>query len=445
MIPTPPAATAVVMKFGGTSVQDASRMRAVARHIRDRRAGGIGVIAVVSAMGATTDDLLALARAVSGDPDPRELDRLMATGEGAAASLLALALDALHVPARSFSGAAAGIATTEHHGRARILSIDPTPLRAAVESGWVPIVTGFQGGRADGELTTLGRGGSDTSAVALAAAHGLPCEIYTDVPGVLAADPRLEPAAGHRPFVTHAVLAEMSAHGSGVVARRAIELACVHDVPVQVRSSMTWRPGTVVGHAAAPLETPSVIAVSADRSAVAVRIEGSTADPAGLAEALDELGRAEVPVIVVPGVATDTFAEITVLVSCSDVTAAVDVLGGIARRRGGRVTWDSEHSLVAVTGIGLTAHPGVVATIARAVGRISPRARLLTAAPSSTSWLVPAGATGEVVRALCADLGLRSEHPHHTLEPERSRRERHGSAAPGPRPDSAADQAFAAG
>ena len=154
-------------------------------------------------MGSATDDLLALARELSTAPNPRELDRLIATGEGAAASLLALALDALDVPARSYSGAAAGITTTDHFGRARIVSVDPAPLRDAVNAGWVPIVTGFQGGRVDGELTTLGRGGSDTSAVAVAAALGLPCEIYTDVPGVLAADPRLEPEARHRQFVAH--------------------------------------------------------------------------------------------------------------------------------------------------------------------------------------------------------------------------------------------------
>jgi aspartate kinase len=408
--------THVVMKFGGTSVKDPARLRAVARHIAHRRQNGTRIVAVVSAMGDTTDDLLALAAELSDRPRPRELDLLMATGECAAASLLCIALEALGVPARSFTGTAAGIVTTGAFSRGRITDINPAALTLALDAGLVPVVAGFQGSRSDGEVTTLGRGGSDTSAVAIAASLGLPCEIYTDVPGVLATDPRLVPDAHPRWILSHEALACMSANGSNVVARRAVELASAHNVPLQVRSSFTWQPGTVVADGLSPLETHSVLAVSHDMSAVLVNVEGIPGDPSTLAVMLTALGRAQVPLTVAPRATVDDRAAVVgLVVNRDDLGATVEALEPVARRLGGRVVSNTGLALVSVVGIGLTSYAGIAGTVAATVGGISSTAELLIASPSVITWLVPAVVAHDVVRGLCDVLALRSTPmTHHT-------------------------------
>ena len=350
--------TSVVMKFGGTSVKDPARLRAVARHISQRTRHGSRIVAVVSAMGATTDSLLGLAGELSDRPQPRELDLLMATGECAAASLLCYRPRGhgrpgplLHRRGRRYRHVG-GLRSRADPG------IDPEALTRALDAGIVPVIAGFQGSRPDGEVTTLGRGGSDTTAVAIAASLGVACEIYTDVDGVLASDPRMVPDAEPRRLLSHQALSGMSANGAAVVSRRAVELATVHNVQLQVRSSFSWQPGTVVGPGAAALESPTVVAVSADQSAAVLGIEGIGAGPAAVADVLDELGRAEVPVIMVPGAAAGPRAGLAVLISGDDVQAAIEVLGPIARSRDGRVTCDTSHAVVGVTGVGLTSHPG---------------------------------------------------------------------------------------
>ncbi|MBY0397739.1 MAG: aspartate kinase, partial [Thermoleophilia bacterium] len=223
------------MKFGGSSVADADKIRNVARRIAGAREQGDDVVAVVSARGKTTDGLVALAHEISRRPDPREMDMLLSTGERISCALMAMALHDLGHSARSFTGSQAGILTDGSHTKAKILEIRADRLREALGAGDIVLVAGFQGVSTDRAVTTLGRGGSDTTAVALAAALDADvCEIYTDVTGVFTADPRIEPSARKLPLISHEEMLEMAATGSKVLALRSVEFARRHDVPLHV-------------------------------------------------------------------------------------------------------------------------------------------------------------------------------------------------------------------
>jgi len=277
------------------------------------------------------------------------------------------------------------------------------------------VVAGFQGVSTDSQVTTLGRGGSDTTAVAIAAALEVACEIYTDVEGVLASDPRTVPDAEPRPFLSHQALSSMSANGSTVVARRAVELATTHNVRLHVRSSFSWQPGTVVGDGMPPLETHSVVAVSHDRTAMLVNLHGPAGDPATLAAVLMALDDAQVPLTLVPrGPAARTTADdrcgvIGLVINRDDLRHTVAALEPVVRRCGGQVVVGDGLALVTVVGVGLLTYPSVAATIAATVGDITPAAELLVASPSVITWLVPAVVAPDVVRKLCDVLALRSQ------------------------------------
>ncbi|WP_374929022.1 aspartate kinase [Kytococcus sedentarius] len=237
----------VVQKYGGSSVADADSIRRVARRVAATRAAGHEVVVVVSAMGDTTDDLLDLSREITSTPSQRELDQLLTAGEQISIALLALALHEIDAPATSFTGRQAGLRTTDSFGAARITEIDPSRLRTALDEGCIAIVAGFQGWTEDEHTTTLGRGGSDTTAVALAAALDADvCEIYSDVDGMFTADPRVVPSAQRIPFLTYADATELAAHGAKILHLRAVEFAQRHGVRLHVRSSFTEQPGTWV-------------------------------------------------------------------------------------------------------------------------------------------------------------------------------------------------------
>lgn len=241
--------TRIVMKFGGTSLEG-DRLGAAAQRIADERARGTQVVAVVSARGAQTDRLLTQARALGPRPNPRELDRLLATGEAQSAALLAMALQALGSPAVSLSGAEAGIVTDGRFGDARIVRIDPARIARALEAGQVAVVAGFQGGSPDGETTTLGRGGSDTTAVALACAvRADTCRIYTDVDGVYDRDPQKFPDAVKFDRIGFGEMLRLIDGGAQVLHRRSVETAMAGDMPIEVRSSLNDNPGTLVAGA----------------------------------------------------------------------------------------------------------------------------------------------------------------------------------------------------
>ena len=244
-MPTP----LVVQKYGGSSLATADRIRHVARRLARERASGVDLVVVVSAMGDTTDELLGLAAAITDEPDPRELDMLLATGEHQSATLVSMALHALGMAAISLTGAQAGIRTDTSHGRARIANVDPARVRKEIGAGKIVIVAGFQGAtdesHAAGEVTTLGRGGSDTTAVALAARLGADrCEIYTDVEGIFTADPRVVPDARLLPIIGYEEMLELAGQGAQVMQTRAVELGWVNGVEIAVRSTFSDHPGT---------------------------------------------------------------------------------------------------------------------------------------------------------------------------------------------------------
>ena len=278
--------TLVVQKFGGTSVGDADRIRAVADHVARTRRSGKDVVVVVSAMGKTTDGLIRLAEDVSRVRPGRELDMLLTAGERISMALLCMALAELAVPAASFTGSQAGIITDTVHTKARILEVKGDRLRESLAQGVVPVVAGFQGVSNKRDVTTLGRGGSDTTAVALAAALKADlCEIYTDVSGVFTADPRVVPTAHRIPRISFEEMLEMAATGGRVLALRSVEFARNHQIPLHVRSSFTWEPGTVVSEEDPSVEQPIVSAVTSDATEAKVTIT-DVPDQPGIAASL---------------------------------------------------------------------------------------------------------------------------------------------------------------
>ncbi|MGH9050206.1 MAG: aspartate kinase, partial [Acidimicrobiia bacterium] len=273
----------LVQKFGGTSVADAERIKAVADHIVASRKEGDAVVAVVSAMGHSTDDLERLARDVSQAPAPREMDMLLTAGERISISLLCMALIDRGHRAVSFTGSQAGIVTDTSHGKAKIVEVRAERIRDAVAAGDVAVVAGFQGVSTARDVTTLGRGGSDTTAVALAAVlDAEACEIYTDVAGVYTADPRIVPQARLLPRVSYEEMLDMAATGGKVLALRSVEFARNHGVPVHVRSSFTWQPGTWVCEEDPSMEQAIISGVTHDTSEAKVTITG-VPDQVGIA------------------------------------------------------------------------------------------------------------------------------------------------------------------
>ncbi|MFN3866742.1 MAG: aspartate kinase [Demequina sp.] len=289
----------VVQKYGGSSVTDADALKRVARRIVETRRAGNDVVVAVSAMGDTTDDLIDLANAVTRDPAPREMDILLTAGERISMALLAMAIRELGVGAQAFTGPQAGVITTEHHGRARIIDVAPGRLQKAVEDGDVAIVAGFQGLHPETQdVTTLGRGGSDTTAVALAAALGADvCEIYTDVDGVFTADPRIVPSARKLNRVSYDEMLDLAASGAKVLMPRCVEYARRFDVPIHVRSSFSGLEGTwVTGDTdeGDNMEDPIIAGVAHDRSEAKITVIGVPDVPGSAARLFEAVARADV-------------------------------------------------------------------------------------------------------------------------------------------------------
>src|ERR1700728_3966975 len=288
----------VVMKFGGTSVADAQRIKRAARRIVERREAGARVVAVLSARGKTTDELLAMAEEVSAAPDARELDMLLSTGERISCALCAMAIHDLGHRALSFTGSQAGIVTDSSHTKARILDVRADRIRAALEEDHIVLVAGFQGvSTATQDVTTLGRGGSDTTAVAVAAALGADvCEIYTDVAGVYSADPRIVPDARKLAVVSFEEMLEMAASGAGVLQLRSVEYARNHGVRIHCRSSLEDGPGTVVVSEQDTLEQPLVTAVTHSTGEARITLLGVPDHPGIAARIFSALAEANVNV-----------------------------------------------------------------------------------------------------------------------------------------------------
>jgi aspartate kinase len=355
----------VVQKYGGTSVADPERIREVAENVaRTRR--NHDVVIVVSAMGKETDDLYYLASQVSKAPSGREMDMLITAGERKATALVTMALEAMGCPAASFTGSQAGFLTDTQHQNAKIVEVRPDRVREAIAAGLVPVVGGSQGVSTDRNVTFLGRGGSDTTAVALAEALDADsCELYTDVSGVFTADPRVVPSARRMNRLNFDEMLEMTATGCPKPAMRAVEYARTHRVPLHIRSAFTWEPGTWVTEEDPTMEQPIITAVTHDLSEAKVTVNAVPDAPGIAARLFRTLAEHSVNVdMIVQDVSHDGTTDISFTTPAEDVDTALSVANDVASAiGGGEVAADRQIGRVSLIGAGMKTHPGVAATM----------------------------------------------------------------------------------
>jgi aspartate kinase len=393
----------VVQKFGGTSVADPDRLRAVADHVARTRRRGDEVVVVVSAMGKETDELIRLAEQTSDTQPGREMDMLLSAGERKAMALLCMALHDLGVPADSFTGSQAGIVTDTSHTRAKILKVKGDRLRSCLAAGRVPVVAGFQGVSTDNDVTTLGRGGSDTTAVALAAALGADaCEKYSDVPGVFTADPRLVTDARRLSQISFEEMLEIAATGSGVVAFRAVEFARNHGVPIHVRSSFSWEPGTWVREEDPSMEQPIISAVTHDTSEAKVTVTNVPDRPGIAAKLFRSLADDNVNIdMIVQNVSQQGLTDISFTVPKTDLDTALEVCRAhIADISAGDVLTDAGIAKVSLVGAGMKTHPGVSAEMFETLAERGINIEMISTSPIRITCVVRAEQVEDAVQAL---------------------------------------------
>jgi len=411
----------VVQKFGGSSVADAESIRRVARRIVSTRRSGHEVAVVVSAMGDSTDELLDLALQVSPKPAERELDMLLTAGERISMALLAMAIHDEGEQARSYTGSQAGMLTTSSHGQAQIIDVTPGRIQQALDDGAIPVLAGFQGVSPDTkDVTTLGRGGSDTTAVALAAALGADvCEIYSDVDGVFTADPRLVARARPLPVVTYEEMLELAANGAKILHLRCVEYARRHNMPVHVRSSFSEREGTwVVSPQAAEnfrkgqgMEAPIISGVAHDLSEGKLTVTGVPDEPGEAAVIFETISSAGVNLdMIVQNVATDGRTDITMTLPAADADAAMRRL---ADRQGeigfADLRFDPEVAKVTLVGAGMRRSPGVSATFFRALADADVNIEMISTSEIRISVVCRADRAAAAVAALHSAFGLDGE------------------------------------
>jgi aspartate kinase len=395
----------VVMKFGGTSVADAERIKRAARRIVAAKESGNGVVAVLSARGHTTDELIGMAKEVSDHPDPREMDMLLSTGERQSCALAAMVINDLGHRAISLTGSQAGIVTDTSHTKARILDVRADRIRAALDEGHIVLVAGFQGVSTTYDVTTLGRGGSDTTAVALAAALGADvCEIYTDVPGVFSADPRIVPQARKLPVVSFEEMLEMAASGAGVLQLRSVEYARNHGVRIHCRSSFEDGPGTFVLDEQETMERPLVTAVTHSLGDARITLTSLPDRPGIAGRVLTVLAEANVNVddiIQNEPVSEDHRADMSFTVPKDDLHAATTALATIKDELGiGEIATDEHIGKVSLVGAGMKTHPGVAAKAFRTLGESGVNIEMIVTSPIKISCVIHEKDVGEAVRAL---------------------------------------------
>jgi aspartate kinase len=399
----------LVQKYGGTSVADAERMREVVDHIARTRRHGDEVVVVVSAMGKETDELLRLANEVSKVRPGREMDMLITAGERKAMALLCMALAGAGVPAESFTGSQAGFHTDAQHMNARILEVKPDRVRAALDDGKVPVVGGAQGVSTERNITFLGRGGSDTTAVALAHALGADaCELYTDVSGVFTADPRVVPAARRMPRISFDEMLEMTAVGCPKPAMRSVEFARTWRVPLHVRSSFTWEPGPGVVEEDGSMEQAIVSAVVHDVSEAKVTIAGVPDEPGIAARVFRALADRGVNVdMIVQNVSVEGVTDISFTVPHDDLDGAravTDELMGVIGATG--VHTDRDIGRVSLVGAGMKSNPGVAATMFETLAAAGVNIEMISTSAIRISCVVAEADIDQAVQSLHTAFGL---------------------------------------
>ncbi len=392
----------VVQKFGGTSLADAARIRAVADRVESTRKEGHDVVVVVSAMGETTDQLVALASEVSDDPSPREMDMLLSAGERISMALLSISLNSRGIPAVSYTGSQAGILTDSSHGSAKILDIQGTRVRDSLDQGRVVIVAGFQGVDPESkEITTLGRGGSDATAVALAAALGADSvEIYTDVDGVFTADPRMVPDAMKLQEIPFDEMLELSAGGAGVLMSRAVEFGRRFDVPIHVRSSFHDGEGTWVRES--PMEQAIVSGIAHDRSEAKVTVNRVPDRPGVAAALFGSLAAAGVNIdMIVQNVSHDGSTDISFTVPRANLVDAERIAKQVAGEIDAEsVDVDAEIAKVSLVGAGMKSHPGVAAKVFETLASAGINIEMISTSTIRISCVVRADEVEAAVQAL---------------------------------------------
>jgi len=399
----------IVQKYGGTSVGDVDRITNVARRVTEARAAGHDVVVVVSAMAGETDRLISLAHKISEQPDERELDVILATGEQVSIGLLSMAIQALGFRARSFTGSQVRIQTDDAHTKARILSIDAERVRQALTDGEVAIVAGFQGVSAEEEITTLGRGGSDLTAVAMAAAVSADvCEIYTDVNGVYTTDPNIVPEARKLDRISYDEMLEMASLGAKVLQTRSVEYAKNYGVPVHVRSSFNYNPGTMVVKEDAAMEKVVVSGIAYNKQEAKITVT-RVADRPGIAAAL--FGRvAEANIVVdmiVQNISQDGFTDISFTVPRADYAKTMEIVKAVAKEMGAdKVIGDDKTAKVSIVGVGMRTHSGVAARMFEALGKEKINIMMISTSEIKVSCVIEAKYAELAVRVLHEAFGL---------------------------------------
>ena len=393
----------IVQKYGGSSVADGDRIKCVARRVAKAKDEGCQVVVVVSAMGDTTDDLIELARQVNEQPEDRELDVLLSTGEVVSSTLLAMALKSLGYGAISLTGAQAGIQTDASYSRARILRVDPKRITSELEKGNIVIVAGFQGVTQDMDITTLGRGGSDTTAVALAVSLSAEiCQIYTDVEGVYTADPRLVPEATKLKEIGYEEMLELASYGTKIIHSRAVELGELFDIPILVASSFSDSPGTIICKEASMEVRNKVRGIAHDTNVAKITVIGVPDHPGIAAAIFEPLAKASISVdTIVQNASVENITDLTFTVTRSDLNKAMSIVEPAAKSVGAKqCVADSKLAKVSIVGTGMQNVPGYAAKMFRVLYERGTNILLITTSEIRITCIISEDRVRDAVQAL---------------------------------------------
>ncbi|MCL2889184.1 MAG: aspartate kinase [Eggerthellaceae bacterium] len=402
----------IVSKFGGTSVASPERIQMVAKRLIASKQAGNDVVAVVSAMGKTTDELIGLSKALNPDPPAREMDRLLSTGEQVSMTLLAMAIEAQGHRAMSFTGRQAGIETDGMHAKAKIVSIDAARIKRALEEGFIPVIAGFQGIDKSGDVTTLGRGGSDTTAVAIAWGIGADmCEIYTDVDGVYTADPRIAPRARKLNSISYDDMLELSSAGAGVLQMRAVEFARKYQVVIHTRSAFSNATGTFIEEAIPMMEEAVITGIAHDTSEVKVTIRGVPDTTGVAAKVFSALANNVVNTdMIIQNISEAGTTDISFTCPEADLKRARETVELVLPEIGARFyEVDESIAKVSIVGTGMKSSPGVAAKMFTALGDNKINILAISTSPIRLSVVVDSAQTAAAVRCLHTAFDLDSE------------------------------------
>jgi len=399
----------IVQKYGGTSVGNVDRIQNVAAKIKEQWSKGHKLVVVVSARSGVTNELIERAKALMPLPDEREMDVLMAVGEQETIALTAIALHAIGVPSVSRTGAQAGIITDGIHTRARIIKITGGDIAERLDEGKVVIVAGFQGVTPDGQVTTLGRGGSDLTAIAVAASIKADvCQIYTDVDGVYTADPRIVLSARKMPEISYEEMLELASSGSKVMQSRSVEFAQKYNVPFEVRSSFNDQPGTLVKAIDKTLEDAAIAGVALDRLQTRVTVNDLPDNPQAIATLFDDLGESGLSVdMIIKNLGKDGKSNLTFSVSTDQFVRVEKVVSQTLKKLGsGTVRSAGEISKLSIVGVGMISHPGVAGTLFKALASVGVNSELITTSEIKISVALEPAKADDAIRAVHTAFGL---------------------------------------